>query len=83
MLAPHAPKDGIAIDGPRYEDRGAWGHLLNAHYLRNIARCQPHAEPDRGAARDGQPYTLINPQQFPGAEVPRLYRYLHGDDSLG
>jgi hypothetical protein len=33
MLAPNPVKWGIDLDGPFYMREGAWGHLLNVHYL--------------------------------------------------
>ena len=40
MLAPRADHWCIDIAGPRYEHRGAWGHMLNEHYLAAIERYQ-------------------------------------------
>ncbi len=82
VLAPHPDQRQIDIDGPRYEHRGAWGHLLNAHYLGHIDRAQPRVGEGGAAGRDGEPYTLMNEPEFPGAAVPRLYRYLGGSSSL-
>jgi len=62
----------IDIDGPVYEQKGAWGHLLNQHYLMPI---DDHLYPGGKKFRHER-----NP--FPGpAKVdisPRLYRYFHG-----
>ena len=74
MLAPRADHWGIDIAGPRYERRGAWGHLLNEHYLRNIERCQKSGRRPGG---DGTstPYELVG-----GAinAAPRLFGYING-----
>jgi hypothetical protein len=70
VLAPHPSERDITIDGPRWEHRGAWGHLLNIHYLRAIDKAQPPGL----SVRDSKPYVLA--KDSPGAEVPRLYRYL-------
>jgi hypothetical protein len=78
VLAPHPARRDIKIDGPRYEHRGAWGHLLNAHYLRHIEEAQSCSGMARAASHGGAPYTLVNEQEFPGAIVPRLYGYLRG-----
>jgi hypothetical protein len=82
VVAPHPGQRQIEIDGPRYEHRGAWGHLLNAHYLRAIEQAQLRERVGRAAAHDGAPYTLINRPRFPGAVVPRLYDYLAGGSRI-
>lgn len=71
MLAPRAEEQGIVIDGPRWVAPGAWGHLLNEHYLLPLMRSREF--------RDGvsDPFTPVagTPQ---GPSVPRLYGYLDG-----
>jgi pimeloyl-ACP methyl ester carboxylesterase len=76
MLAPHARQRGIRIAGPRYVRRGAWGHLLNEHYLRGIEASQRtgHARGGRGSAL---PFELLNPEA-PHQETPRLFAYING-----
>jgi hypothetical protein len=71
VLAPDPVQDKIKIDGPRYEHRQAWGHLVNAHYFREIEQAQRN-----GGVNDGEPYTLMNRS---GARMPRLYGYLSGN----
>ena len=72
VVAPHPVRDRINIDGPCYEHRGAWGHLLNVHYLRDVERAMLD-----GGAEAGEPYTLVGKS---GERTrPRLYGYLAGD----
>jgi hypothetical protein len=77
VLAPHPVERDVHIDGPRFIRRGAWGHLLNQHYLDPIAAAQyHHGRP--GARQPGAvPFALLNGDQYPGAD-PRLYHYLDG-----
>jgi hypothetical protein len=77
MLAPRPGKWGIDIQGPRYERFGAWGHLLNEHYLFGIEDCQKVGR-RRGGAGGSQPYELINVETYPDYTVPRLYSYING-----
>jgi len=81
VVAPHPRRQQIEIDGPRYEHLGAWGHLLNVHYLKAIEQAQLRGGVARAAAHDGKPYKLVNELQFPEAAVPRLYGYLGGGSS--
>ena len=62
----------IEIDGPLFEQKAAWGHLLNEHYLNPI---DDYLYPgERKYRREQDPY--------PGGEKqlqkPRLYKYFHG-----
>lgn len=65
----------IKIDGPRWERKQAWGHLLNEHYLIPMIQalgCQAPIPPSGSA-----PFVPYRP----GPEHPRrplLYRYLAG-----
>ncbi len=78
VLAPRPGRWQVHIDGPRYRRAGAWGHLLNEHYLAPIAKVQRHGR-RRGPFVDSPaPYALVNATEFPQATVPRLYRYLNG-----
>jgi hypothetical protein len=80
MLAPDARQCDIQIAGPRFRHNGAWGHLLNAHYLRAIdeAHCRPS---NAGVARnDASPYVPIN--GTPADAVPSLFRYLGGAGAI-
>jgi hypothetical protein len=75
MLAPHASAQKIVIDGPSWVHRGAWGHLLNTHYLRHIDLAQggaAHPGPVTGSA---DPYEPLTPGE---ASVPRLFAYING-----
>ena len=74
MLAPHADHWGIDIAGPRYKHRGAWGHLLNEHYLRAIERCQKSGRRPGGDGTSA-PYALI---AGTAGEAPRLFGYING-----
>jgi hypothetical protein len=77
MLAPHPRDWGIDIDGPRYVREGAWGHLLNAHYLSFIDKFQKTGRA-KGGTKSATPYTLSNAGDYRGSEVPRLFSYLNG-----
>jgi hypothetical protein len=62
----------IEIDGPLFEQKSAWGHLLNEHYMAPI---DDYLYPgERRYRREKDPY--------PGAgnrpQKPRLYDYFHG-----
>lgn len=76
MLAPRPERWNIRIDGRRYESRGAWGHLLNAHYLTPIRKVQKSGH-RKGGAGTPAPYAPIDGESYPDA-VPRLYGYLNG-----
>ena len=77
MLAPRPEQWGIRIDGPRYERRGAWGHMLNEHYLKEIERCQKHGRRPGG---DGTaaPYEPVAGSVEGADQAPRLFRYING-----
>ena len=79
MLAPD--QSDIQIAGPRFRHDGAWGHLLNAHYLRAID--EAHRRPsDAGDARnEAAPYVPIEGTAPPEA-VPSLFRYLGGTGAI-
>ncbi len=77
MLAPHARRAGIHIDGAQYVRQGAWGHLLNIYYLLPIAERQKHGR-KRGGMGGAAPFTLADPGMNDGAEAPRLYGYING-----
>ncbi|MCP4202297.1 MAG: hypothetical protein GY769_10220 [bacterium] len=76
MLAPHPERRKISIDGPRFEHRGAWGHLLNAHYLSPIRSSQKRGR-QRGGNDTPDPFVLVNRDDYPDA-VPRLFDYING-----
>ena len=75
MLAPDCAANGIAIDGPLWVHRGAWGHLLNAHYLRAIDLAQGGSSVPGPATATARPY-----EQLAGdaAIAPRLFGYING-----
>jgi hypothetical protein len=80
MLAPDPKNWGIDLDGPCYKREGAWGHLLNEHYLFAIDRCQ-RCGYRKGGAGGSLPYTLINADRFDSRSTPRLFDYLNGGTS--
>ena len=82
MLAPDPTKRHIAIDGPRYERKGAWGHLLNRHYLSAIDRRQRTGNRPGPADQTPDPFVLLKPTAWPHEQQPRLYRYLNGGGAL-
>jgi pimeloyl-ACP methyl ester carboxylesterase len=62
----------IEIDGPTFVQTGAWGHLLNEHYLMPIDDyLYPGARRQR---REEDPY----PPKGEQSPKPRLYGYFHG-----
>ncbi len=70
MLAPAARLRGIRIDGPIFCRPGAWGHLLNEHYLFAIA--DHLAAPEEVA----DPYPRLAGEH--SVSRPRLYDYYAG-----
>ncbi|MGN6868187.1 MAG: hypothetical protein ACTHMY_07270 [Solirubrobacteraceae bacterium] len=75
MLAPDRKGEEIAIDGPSWVHRGAWGHLLSAHYLHAIEIAQGGGTSPGPATTTAKPY-----EQFDGtaATAPRLFAYING-----
>jgi hypothetical protein len=71
MLAPNRAAEEIAIDGRLWVRRGAWGHLLNVHYLRAIERAQG----GESVADPAGPYEQIGGTR---ATAPRLFGYING-----
>ena len=80
MLAPDAARWGIRIDGPHYMRRGAWGHLLNAHYLYPIADAQRRGR-QRGGTGSAAPFVHLNPDGE-DPDCPRLFAYINGGSPL-
>lgn len=77
-IAPDKPSAGIEISGPVYWRPGAYGHLLNEHYLIPMERRQLRAQRPSG---DGTaaPYELLTGTGNPQTDrVPRLYSYING-----
>jgi len=77
MLAPDPRQCDIHIAGPRFRHNGAWGHLLNAHYLRAIDEAQFLPSDAGGALNDAAPYVPIE-GTAPAEAVPSLFHYLGG-----
>jgi hypothetical protein len=75
MLAPDSQGEGIAIDGPLWVHRSAWGHLLNIHYLRAIDLNQRDGDAPGPATDTPAPY---EPLDEVTAAQPRLYGYING-----
>lgn len=71
MLAPDPHCGGIRIDGRILRRPGAWGHLLNEHYLYPVA--------DHLAGSDPDPFP---PAADDLGGPSRLYGYFHGGNPL-
>jgi hypothetical protein len=80
MLAPDPERWQIDIDGPRYVHTGRWGHLLNMHYLFDIADEQRRGH-RRGGQKTREPYRLVGRQDGIAGARPRLYAYINGGRS--
>ena len=72
MLAPAPDRWEVRIDGSRFVRPGAWGHLLNAHYLYPIADVQRQGR-RRGGSDSALPFVSLDANS-----VPRLYGYING-----
>jgi hypothetical protein len=81
MLATRPEERDIDIAGPRFRHHGAWGHLLNAHYLSDIDRSQRERSEAGTGPPDSAPYTLID-GTAPAGTTPQLFRYLNGADAI-
>ncbi len=77
MLAPYPMNWGIDLDGPCYTREGAWGHLLNEHYLFPIKAHQKVGY-RKGGAGGTSPFKLLNPQEYSSETTPRLFQYING-----
>jgi hypothetical protein len=77
MLAPDPAGWGIDIDGPCYERKGAWGHLLNEHYLSAIEARQKVGR-KRGGVGTADPYRPVAGTYEGESPVPRLFDYING-----
>ena len=82
MLAPDPHECDIQIVGPRFVHRGAWGHLLNAHYLIDIDKAQRRRANRQNAPVGAAPYALIE-GTAPAGTIPHLFRYLNGRGAIG
>ena len=67
-----APRDA-RVGGERFVRRGAWGHLLNAHYLHPM-------EQEWRALQEGRSHRTLALKALPfnEARVPRLFEYFAG-----
>jgi hypothetical protein len=81
MLAPHQDERDIKIAGPRFRHDGAWGHLLNAHYLIDIDRAQRQHGSEGRQPAGAAPYVLME-GTAPAGAVPRLFGYLDGGKAI-
>lgn len=81
MQAPRPSTWNIRIDGPRFVRKGAWGHLLNEHYLYPVLKEQRQGRKRRGRGT-AAPFQQENVE--PGAEpvAPRLFDYINGGSPL-
>ena len=81
MQAPRPDHWRIHIEGPRYVHPGAWGHLLNQHYLYPIAGIQQEGR-RRGARHGSEPFRLLDESSLPETAYrlagPRLFQYING-----
>jgi hypothetical protein len=82
MLAPDPAECDIQIAGPRFIHKGAWGHLLNAHYLIDIDKAQRRRKSRGSVPAGAAPYVLIE-GTAPAGAVPHLFRYLNGGEAIG
>jgi hypothetical protein len=81
MLAPQGKRRHVEIAGPRFRHNGAWGHLLNAHYLRDIDQAQRQRSRATDATVDAAPYVLIE-GSAPAGTIPQLFHYLDGGGAI-
>lgn len=77
MLAPQPEHWEIRIDGTRFTRPGAWGHLLNEHYLYPIAEGQRRGR-RRGGRGTATPFVAMDASEQTVAMTPRLYHYING-----
>jgi hypothetical protein len=77
MQAPEPERWGIHIDGPRFVRPGAWGHLLNMHYLYPILDAQRVGR-RRGGRGTPAPFLRAGAVRNGNGHAPRLYDYLNG-----
>ena len=81
MLATHPHECDIEIAGPRFRHNGAWGHLLNAHYLIDIDNAQRQRSETGDCPAHTAPYVLIE-GTAPAGTTPHLFRYLDGAGAI-
>ena len=77
MLAPNPSERKITIHGARYLRPGAWGHLLNEHYLLPIQAAQRVGR-KKGGKGGAQPFVQSEGELQPSTQTPRLYEYING-----
>lgn len=81
MLAPDPAGRNISIQGPRYIRPGAWGHLLNEHYLLPIEGAQRLGRKKNGKG-GSQPFLRVDGDSAESNATPRLYEYINGGSPL-
>jgi hypothetical protein len=72
VLANVSGPGSVRIGGDKYCSEGAWGHLLNAHYLYPIMQARDKGDPAGGLV-------LLKSKQL---KVPRLFTYLDAKTPL-
>jgi hypothetical protein len=77
MLAPDPKQRNIRIEGPIYMQPGAWGHLLNEHYLLPIERSQRVGRKKRGKG-GCDPFIPVYGTDLKAEDTPRLFAYING-----
>ncbi len=77
MFAPPDQDDPLDLDGVFYMRKGAYGHLLNEHYLYEIERCQKDGL-RRGPVGGQDPYILVRGAENHPDPTPRLFCYING-----
>jgi hypothetical protein len=76
MFSPHRNTE-VFIDGPSYIRIGAWGHLLNEHYLLPIRKAQKIGR-KKGGQGDSSPFNLYEAGIDDSHSSPRLFGYING-----
>jgi hypothetical protein len=77
MQAPDAEARRIVIEGPRFVRLGAWGHLLNVHYLYPMADVQRCGR-RRGGIGTPAPFVALDDGLSGSPATPRIYAYING-----
>jgi hypothetical protein len=82
MQAPRPITWNIRIDGPQFVRKGAWGHLLNEHYLYPVLKEQRQGR-KRGGRGTAAPFEQVNVEAEAARRSPRLYDYINGGSPAG